>query len=206
MTTFYYAPGACSLGIHVLLEEVGAPYEAVAVNLKEGEQFKPGFVAVTPKSKVPVLVRDDGSVLTEYPAIAYWLAASTPAAKLLPSSPEGVTRALEATDYCVASLHMQGFSRMFRPTNFGPTESDGDAIKARGQQIFEKGMAWFEDKLAKQDWVAGEYSFADSALYYVCFWWVGRFGKELPPKVAAHYERMKARPAVQRAMAAEGLA
>ena len=35
----YYAPGACSVGIHVLLEEVGAPYEAVRVNLREGEQF-----------------------------------------------------------------------------------------------------------------------------------------------------------------------
>lgn len=206
MTKLFYSPGACSLGIHILLEEIGAPYEAVLVNLMEGAQFKPEFMAITPKSKVPALQRDDGSVLTEYPAIAYWLAATNPAAKLLPASTEGLTRALEATDYCVASLHMQGFSRMFRPTNFGPTEADGDAIKARGQQIFEKGLAWFEAKLATQDYVAGDYSFADSALFYVSFWWAARLGKELPPKVAAHYARMLARPAVQRALAAEGLA
>jgi len=66
----YYAPGACSIGIHVLLEEVGKPYEAERVNLQQGEQYKPDFTAVNPKSKVPTLVRDDGSVLTEFPAIA----------------------------------------------------------------------------------------------------------------------------------------
>jgi len=72
----YYSPGACSIGIHVLLEEIGKPYEAVKLNFQEGQQYKPEFTSVNPKSKVPTLQRDDGSVLTEYPAIAYWLAAS----------------------------------------------------------------------------------------------------------------------------------
>ena len=55
----YYAPGACSLGIHVLLEEIGKPYDGVVVNLRQGEQFQPGFTAVNPKSKVPTLERDE---------------------------------------------------------------------------------------------------------------------------------------------------
>ena len=80
----YYAPGACSIGIHVLLEEIGKPYEAERVNLQQGEQYKPDFTTVNPKSKVPTLARDDGSVLTEYPAIAYWLARTNPFANLLP--------------------------------------------------------------------------------------------------------------------------
>ena len=58
----YYAPGACSIGIHVLLEEIGKPYEAQLVNLREGGQFKPDFTSVNPKSKVPTLVRDDAAV------------------------------------------------------------------------------------------------------------------------------------------------
>ena len=69
-----FAPGACSIGIHVLLEEIGKPYETQRVNLQEGAQYKPDFTTINPKSKVPTLVRDDGSVLTEFPAIAYWLA------------------------------------------------------------------------------------------------------------------------------------
>ena len=57
----YYAPGACSIGIHVLLEEIGKPYQLEPVNLREGAQFKPPFASVTPKAKVPALERDDGS-------------------------------------------------------------------------------------------------------------------------------------------------
>src|SRR5271167_2901410 len=104
----YYAPGACSLGIHVLLEEIGKPYDGVVVSLRQGEQFQPAFTAVNPKSKVPTLERDDGSVLTEFPAIAYWLARTNPGAHLLPEDVESQARALEALDYVVATVHMQG--------------------------------------------------------------------------------------------------
>jgi glutathione S-transferase len=203
---FYYAPGACSIGIHVLLEEIGKPYEAVPVNLREGAQFKPDFAGVNPKSKVPTLVRDDGAVQTEYPAIAYWLAATNPGAGLMPKTPADQARALEATDYCVATLHMQGFSRIFRPANFAPTESDHPAVVAKGEEIFQKGLGLMDQALAGKDYLVGGYSFADSALFYVSFWWNGRLKKDLPANVAAHYARMNARPAVQRTLKAEGLA
>lgn len=202
----FYSPGACSIGIHLLMEEIGKPYEAVLTSTREGAQFKPDFVALNPKSKVPTLQRDDGSVLTEYPAIAVWLASSFPEAGLMPKTAEGVARAVEAMDYCVATLHMQAFSRIFRPGNFAPSEADHPAVKAKGEEIFAKGLSILDKNLAGKDWVAGDYSFADSALFYVSFWWNGRLGKELPGNVAAHYARMKARPAVQRTMAAEGLA
>jgi glutathione S-transferase len=110
----FYAPGACSIGIHVLMEEIGKPYDAEVVNLREGAQYKPDFVSVNPKSKVPALARDDGSILTEYPAIAYWLARSNPFANLLPDNIDLQARALELTDYAVATIHMQGFARQFR--------------------------------------------------------------------------------------------
>jgi glutathione S-transferase len=202
----YYAPGACSVGIHVILEETGAPYQAQLLNLREGAQFKPDFTAINPKSKVPTLERDDGSVLTEYPAIAFWLASRFPTAGLMPSGTDAQARALELTDFCVSTMHMQGFSRIFRPANFSSNEAEHPAIKARGEEIFSKGLALMEKALEGKDWLVGTYSFADSALFYVCFWWSERLKKELPANVAAHYARMKARPAVQRTMAAEGLA
>ncbi|MBR0673529.1 glutathione S-transferase family protein [Neoroseomonas soli] len=202
----YYSPGACSVGIHVLLEEIGAPYQAQLVNLKEGAQHKPEFTGVNPKSKVPTLEREDGSILTEYPAIAFWLASRFPTARLMPSGMEAQARALELTDYCVATLHMQGFSRMFRPVNFAPSEADHEAVKKRGEEIFAKGLGLLDKALNGNDYLVGDFSFADSALFYVSFWWNGRLGKELPANVAGHYARMKARPSVQRVMAAEGLA
>jgi glutathione S-transferase len=202
----YFAPGACSIGIHVLMEEIGKPYEAVQLNLREGAQFQPDFVAINPKSKVPTLVRDDGTALTEYPAIAYYLAATNPEAKLMPSGAEAQARAIEATDYAVSTMHMQGFSRMFRPSNFSPSEGDAEAVKARGKEIFQKGLANMDKALSGKEWLAGEYSFADSALFYVSFWGAARLGMELPGNVARHYAAMNARPAVQRTLKAEGLA
>jgi glutathione S-transferase len=202
----YYSPGACSIGIHLLLEEIGKPYETVLTNTREGAQFRPEFVAINPKSKVPTLVRDDGSVLTEYPAIAFWLARTNHEARLLPDDPEAQARALEFIDYCVATMHMQGFSRIFRPANFSPNEADHPAVQARGEEIFSRGLALMDKALEGREYLLGQFSIADSALFYCCFWWAERLKKELPRNVAAHYARMRARPAVQRTMQAEGLA
>ena len=201
----YYSPGACSLGIHVLLEEIGKPYEAQKVDLRSGEQHKPEFTAINPKSKVPTLQRDDGSVLTEFPAIATWLARKNPDKKLLPGDPDGEARALEALDYVVSTMHMQGFSRMFRPGGFAPTEADHDKVKARGKEIMEKGLAIMDKALEGKEYLAGKFSIADAALFYVTFWAAGRMKMPLPKNVAAHYERMKARPAVKRTVEQEGL-
>ena len=201
----YYAPGACSIGIHIVLEEIGKPYDGVVVNLREGAQFKPDFTAVNPKSKVPTLVRDDGATQTEYPAIAYWLARTNPFCDLLPDDIDQQARVLELIDYCVATIHMQGFSRMFRAGKFTPNASDEETVKARGKDIVEKGFATLNAALEGKDYAAGKYSIADSALFYVEFW-AGRVGITLPPNCAALLERMKARPAVQRVLQQEGLA
>ena len=200
-----YSPGACSIGIHVLLEEIGKPYEAQLVNLREGGQFKPEFTSVNPKSKVPTLVRDDGSVLTEYPAIAYWLARTNPEKKLLPDDVDAQARALEAMDYAVATVHMQGFGRLFRASNFTPNAEDEDKVKERGKELAEKGFGVLDKALAGKDYVAGSFSIADSALFYVEFWGGKRMNMKLPPNCEAHLNRMLARPAVQRVLQQEGL-
>lgn len=201
----FYAPGACSIGIHVLLEEIGKPYEAEAVDLRGGAQYQPTFTTVNPKSKVPTLVRDDGSILTEYPAIAYWLARTNPSANLLPDDVDGQTKALELTDYAVSTIHMQGFARQFRSSNFSPNPADEDAVKAKGREMAEKGFALVDKALDGKEYAAGAFSIADSAIFYVELW-AKRFGIALPPNCAAHFDRMSGRPSVQRVMQQEGLA
>jgi glutathione S-transferase len=201
----YYAPGACSLGIHVILEEIGKPYDLQKVDLQKQEQYAPDFTTINPKSKVPTLMRDDGSVLTEFPAIATWLAKTNPDKALLPGDAEAEARALEAMDYVVSTLHMQGFSRMFRPVNYAPTEADHDKVKARGREIMQKGLELMSKALEGKDYVVGKFSVADAALFYVEFWASGRMKMSLPKNCAAHYERMKSRPAVKRVLEQEGL-
>jgi len=200
-----YSPGACSLGIHVVLEEIGKPYEAQRVNFGEREQYGSAFTAVNPKSKVPTLVRDDGSVLTEFPAIAYWLARTNPQKNLLPDDIDAQARALEAMDYVVATVHMQGFARQFGSSNFTPNPADEDAVKAKGKEIAEKGFATLDKALEGKEYAVGKFSIADSAIFYTEFW-SKRVGITLPKNCAAHLERMMARPAVQRVMQQEGLA
>src|SRR5262245_32805738 len=175
----YFAPGACSIGIHVLLNEIGKPFEASKVDLANRKQFEPEFTSVNPKSKVPTLARDDGSVLTEFPAIATWLARTNPDKKLLPDDPEGMARTLEMLDYVVATVHMQGFSRLFRPANFSANEADHDAVKARGRELVEKAFGIINDKLKGKDFVNGQISIADFALFYVELW-AGRVKIPLP--------------------------
>ena len=83
----YWGPHTCAIGIHILLEEIGEPYETEKVDPAGGQTRQPPFMAVNPKGKVPTLVRDDGSVLTEFSAIATWLARAAP-----PTSPVTCSR------------------------------------------------------------------------------------------------------------------
>ncbi len=200
----FYTPGSCSLGIHILLEEIGKPYDVENAMLQVPSAER-DLTRINPKSKVPTLVRDDGSVLTEFPAIAYWLARTNPQAKLLPGDAEHDTRALEAMDYAVATIHMQGFGRLFRPSAYAPSESDAEAVKARGRELIEMAFALMDKTLEGHDYLVGTFSVADAALFYTEFWAAGRMNIPLPPNCAAHYARMKARPAVARVLEKERL-
>lgn len=199
-----YAPGTCALGIHILLEDIGKPYELVAVDFANRAQYQPEFMAANPKSKVPVLVRDDGTSLTEYPAIATYLGLINPDSKLIPADPERHARMLEAIDYLVATMHMQAFVRFWRPMAITANEAEHPALKVRGKDMFDKGLAIIDKALAGKDWVVGDYSLADPTLFFITWWGVERMKTEIPTHVMAHYKRMLARPSVQRALKQEG--
>ncbi len=202
----FYSPGACSLGIHVLLEEIGAPFEAVRVSVRDGQHKTPEYLAMNPKAKVPMIMRDTGRVLTELPAIAYYLNSMHPEAKLLPSDPEAAADVMEIVEYVVATVHMQGFTRWARPGNFVFDETDHPKVQARGLEIFSDGLAWLDARIAGHDFaVGGSFTVADAVLVFIEVW-AGRANVALPANLAAHFNRMKARPAVIRAFTAEGLA
>lgn len=201
----YYAPGACSLGTHVLLEESGLPFTLERLNLQKRQTHDHAFERLNPKRKVPTLVRDDGSVLTEWGAIATWIARSSPPNTLIPEDIEQLVRAREITDYVVATLHMQGVARIWRPEMFSPGGAEREAVIARGYEILHRGLKILDRSLAPDAYAIGEFCLADAALFYLEYWVVERLHETLPTRCAAHYRRMRERPAVQRAMATEGL-
>lgn len=199
---FYYAPGTCAIGIHVLLEEIGEPYESQKLDLAAKQQSSEGYLALNPKGKVPTLQRDDGSVLTEFQAISAWLARTFPRGNLFPDDPDRQARILEVMDYAVGTVHMQGFARYIRPHSFAPNESDYEKVRAQGVEIFSKGLSLLDRHFGNGPYVIGALSIADMALFYLEFWAVERLMQTLPVNLAAHYQRMTSRAAVQRVLKA----
>lgn len=200
---FHMTPGSCSTGIHILLETLELPFEVYLVNLMAGDQFKPEYLAINPKSTIPTLICDDGSSITEFQAIAWWLARRYPKAKLLPDDIDGETRVLETMDYVVGTIHGQGYTRIFTTANYSSNEADHAEIQARGREIVEQGFAVMNEVLTDKDYVVGSFSIADAALFYVEFW-ADKIKLALPPNCQAHYQRMLQRPVVRQVLMEEG--
>jgi len=202
----FYSPGACSIGIHLLLEEIGKPYSLARIDLRSGAQFEPDYVHLNPKSKVPALLRDDGTLLTEFPAIAVWLAKSNPEKNLIAPDLEGEVRTLELIDYVVSSLHMQGFSRIFKPEKFAPSESDLETVRTTGREIITAGLKNISNELGSKDFFIGDrLTIADCALFYLLFWVSDRVKMAVPANLEAYYQRLKSRPTARKVFADEDI-
>lgn len=200
---FYMTPGSCSTGIHILLEELELVFEVYLINLLAGDHLKPENLAVNPKATIPTLVRDDGSVITEFQSIAWWLARAYPKAKLLPDNIEGEVRVIETLDYVVGTIHGAGYTRIFTTDNYSSNAAEHEAIQARGRDIVSKGLSLMDAQLAGKEYAVGDFSIADAALFYVEFW-ADKIKLALPPNCLAHYQRMLQRPAVRRVLMEEG--
>ncbi len=202
MPKLYYSPGACSLSPHIVLREAGLSFELEQVDLK-AKKTKSGedFSKINPKGYVPALKLDDGYVLTEGPAIVQWIADQKPATHLAPAN--GTTeryKLQEWLSFIGTELHK----------NFGPffNPATPDAMKAILAQTLAKRYAWVDEKLQGKDYLTGsQFTVADAYLFTITNW--GQFVKfDLKdyPNVRAFQARVAARPKVQEALKAEGLA
>lgn len=203
MLTFYMTPGSCTTGIHILLEECEALFSVELVNLMAGDQNAESFRAKNPKGSIPMLQLDDGEVLTEFEAIACWLAWTHPRKGLISTDPLQAARTLELMAYAVSALHMQAFARIFTPERFIAGSSDLESVKAEGHRRVSEGFEIVAAQLPSSGYACGEFSIADAALFYVEFW-ADRTGIELPPSVRSHFELMLQRPCVRQVLMEEG--
>ncbi len=170
-----FAPGACSaFCIHVLLSRDQRSHEEPVGNNNlqpKARSISRTLTRSTGSRRVPTLLRDDGSVLTEFPAIAYWLARTNPQAKLLPDDADAQARALEAmVDYVVSTMHMQGFTRIFRPGNFSLNTADEAAADspACGKEISGAGLVVMDKTLeAKEDGLVRSRSPGCAVLFFM---------------------------------------
>jgi glutathione S-transferase len=198
----YFLPGACSVGIHALLADIGQPFDIEKAARPGTPEFE-AFLRVNPKGKVPALVRDDGSLLTEFPAIAFYLARLHPDRALIPADSEGEIRVLEMTEYLVSTVHMQGYTRARRPEKFAPSAGDHAAVKALGLRIFQAGLDRAEQQMNGKPWLFDKLSIADFALFFLERWVVVNGIGALGPACQAHVDRLWSKAAVRRAIESE---
>ncbi|HYC05373.1 MAG TPA: glutathione S-transferase N-terminal domain-containing protein [Azospirillaceae bacterium] len=206
MTTLFYSPGACSLAPHIVLEEIGRPFDPVLVMLRQGEHLKPEYLAVNPRARVPAL-SIEGKVLTENAAILTWLAGTAPEKGLLPADPWERAHAHSLMSFLGSSVHI-AFAGLWRAGRFAEDEAAHPAIQATSRTAIEKFFDEVETMLTGRDWAFSTYSVADP--YLLVFWrWGTVIGLEMAerfPAWTAHTRRMLARPAVRRALEREGIA
>lgn len=195
----YYSPGACSLSPHIVAREADLAIELEKTDLTNKTTASGiDFTTINPKGYVPALQLDDGSVLTEGPAIVQYLADKTPAANLIPAAGTLARyRVLEWLNFISTELH-KSFSPLFNPAN-------SDARKQEAKDYLAKRFVTVEQQLAKSDYIAGDqFTVADAYLFTVLGW--GKYvGVELPAGLQNYLGRIYQRPAVQQALKEEGL-
>ena len=197
----YYSPGACSLSPHIVLREAGLAFEPVLASTKTHKlQDGTDFYGINPKGYVPLLELDNGERLSEGPVIVQYIADQVPAKKLAP--PAGTMaryRLQEWLNFITSELH-KGFGPLFNPA------FPEDAKPMFRAKLVER-LTWVDGQLAGKAYLMGdEFSVADAYLFTVTGW-SGYVGVDIAglANLGAFMERMKARPAVQEALKAEGL-
>ncbi|HEY7576826.1 MAG TPA: glutathione S-transferase N-terminal domain-containing protein, partial [Acetobacteraceae bacterium] len=193
MIDFYYWPTPNGWKVSIMLEECGLPYRMVPVNIGQGDQFKPEFLAISPNNRMPAIV-DDGMPVFESGAILLHLAEK--AGRFMPTDPIGRKETLEWLFWQVGNLGpMAGQLSHF--VNYA--QGEHPYSHRRYADEYNRCLGVLERRLRGRDYILGEYSIADMA----SFPWVlisKPLGQALDefPNVARWREAIKQRPAVQR--------
>jgi len=199
LPTLYYAVGACSLAPHIVLEWIGAPFEAVKV-----QYGSPELLAVNPAGAVPTLREDDGWLLTQAGAILDYLAHKHPEAGL--TGGDSLREKAEAhrwSSFFTSDMHA-AFWPIFMPYRY--TTDDQDEARAKvveaGHALVHKQFATLNAHLEGREWVLGSKSVIDAYAFPMIRW-----GKKLLeghlaqyPNVLALHDRLAADPAVQKVL------
>jgi glutathione S-transferase len=197
----YLSPGACSLSPHIVAVEAGVPVETEKVDLaKHKTESGQDYLTINPKGYVPALRLDDGSVLTEGPAIVQYLADQKPASGLAPAAGSIERyRLQEWLNFISSEIHK----------NFGPlfNAASSDEAKQGAKSNIAKRLAYLNDQLANRQYLMGAKFTAADAYAFTIINWTNFVGMDLKayPNIAAYMGRVAARPKVQETLKAEGL-
>jgi GST-like protein len=186
--------------ISVALEEMGLPYAVHTVNISKNEQFEPAFLKISPNNRIPAIIDPygpDGAPISVFESGAILLYLAEKTGKFLPKDPRG---RVEVTEWLM--WQMGGFGPMPGQVHHFLMQPEGPARDYGFNRYHTETKRLYgvlDRRLAGRDFVAGELSIADFAI----LGWAWRHERHMVPfddlpNVAAWYDRLMARPAVQR--------
>jgi GSH-dependent disulfide-bond oxidoreductase len=181
--------------VSIMLEECGLEYATHAINITKDEQFKPEFLKISPNNRIPAIVdRDAGRSLFESGAILLYLAEKT--GKFWPQDP---ARHWQTVEWLM--WQMGGVGPMIGQVHHFVRNNKGKAPYAEERYLQETHRLYgvLDKRLAQEEYVAGEYSIADMAIWP----WISRFEWHTVDlnqyaNVTRWYKAIAARPAVAR--------
>jgi len=197
----YYAPGACSLASHIACEEGGVPCAYVNVDLR-AKKLEDGsdYLAINPKGTVPALALDSGGVLTENAVVLQYIADQAPGSALAPAPGTFERyRLAEWLNYIATEIH-KGWGPLWNPKS-------SDEVKDAARKALASRFDYVGKRLASTPYLLGDGFTVADAYLFVMLNWSGLLKFDLSPwpMLQAYHKRIAERPAVQRALRAEGL-
>ncbi|SLN65951.1 Glutathione S-transferase GST-6.0 [Roseovarius albus] len=200
----YYALGSASMGVRVLLEEIGAEYELIDSTIDRSKPRPEGQLAVNPNGWVPVLVWDDGAMY-ECAAITIFLCDRHPEAVLSPdfATPE---RALFLQTLVYFSNSIQNaFQLDYYPDRFADTRDQESSAQRRGLRRLRETWQVIDDQIGDNEWLLGDqFSAADIYLFMLTTWLKPERGQprvEEFANVKRIANKVRQRPSVQKVYA-----
>lgn len=197
----YYSTGACSLSPHIALHEAGLAHTAILASTKT-HALADGtdYYTINPLGYVPLLELNDGTRLTEGPAIVQWIADQVPAKNLAPANGTMERYKMQSWLTFIGTELHKGFSPLFNPAT--PAE-----YKAVVIERLVSRLKYVDGQLAGKNYLMGDnFTVADGYLFTVSNWTVPmKIDISGLTNLVAFRARMSARPGVQAAMKAEGL-
>ena len=205
-TRFYYGPKTCALATHIVLEYVGADYDAIKLDFRENQQRSKEYLAVNPKGRVPALVTDRG-VITETPALLLYLAQTYPQAKVAPlDDPFALAEMQAANSWFCSTVHV-AHAHGPRGSRWSDDPAALQSMKAKVSTNMSDCFDLIEKELLRGPWLMGaNFTVADPYLFTMSSW-LATDGVEMAkfPRVAEHYKRMLEMPAVRKVMPLHGM-
>jgi glutathione S-transferase len=197
MLTLYYAPGACSMAPHIVLEESGEKYEPRKMDLSKGEQRSEEYLKINPQGRVPTLGLGNGEALSENTAILPYLGKRF---GLWPSDPIAEAKALSRIGFFAATVHV-AHAHVGRPERYASDPALYPNIQEMGRKSFHGYLKQIDGMLANRQWFFDKYSVVDPYAFIFYVWGLRR---ELPVTELKNYtafkDRMVERPAVRRVL------